>query len=610
MIPNTVTELCEYAFKEGTSLKSVTLGSSVSIIGNAVFRDCSSLEDINVVAGNPTYASDGGVLYNGDKTSLILCPQAKSSVTIPNSVTTIGEEAFYSCIELQNVTIPNSVTALGWGAFACCANLKSVTIGDGIVEIPSQAFNRCTLLETVNFGGSVKKISNGAFGECGLKSVALPNSLAEIGQMAFSGCKSLKSVDFGDSLTTIDWLVFIDCESLESVDLPASLTYIGGEVFIRCHSLTAINVAEGNSTYTSVNGVLCSKDKTKLVLCPNGLEELSVPDGVTEIDGYVASFSALKSVTLPNSVTKIAYNAFYSCESLSSVTLGNSVASIGARSFGNCTSLESIHLPASLTDIDPTAFAGCNNLKDITVEDGNPNYSTDGVGLYSADGTTLLSAPGASSEFVMPNAVTTIGASALSGNSSLTSVVIPNSVTTIEAEAFSYCTALESVTIGNVVPQNESFGMLRVNVQSESGLTSIGDRAFYGCENLTAVNCMASTPPVCSESAWPDEAYQNATLYVPNGCGNAYRMAEGWSGFLNVVDDGTTEIESIEDHDAVEVMVNNGVLTVNGIDPAGIIEVYDMAGRQVYRGVATTVEGLASGIYVVRVAGKSIKVAL
>lgn len=94
VIPNTVTELCDYAFEEATSLKSVTLGSSVSIIGNATFRGCISLEDINVVAGNPTYASDGGVLYNGDKTSLILCPKAKSSVTIPNSVTVIGEDAF------------------------------------------------------------------------------------------------------------------------------------------------------------------------------------------------------------------------------------------------------------------------------------------------------------------------------------------------------------------------------------------------------------------------------------------------------------------------------------------------------------------------------------
>ena len=600
-----LTTIGDYAFSGCSSLTSINLPESLISLGKEVFDNCGSLENINVAEGNPNYASSDGVLYNSGMTNLIFCPKAKKSVSIPNTATKISARAFEYCKLLSSIKIPDSVTTIGIAAFGGCESLSSVVIGNGVEEL-NNTFADCTSLKTVEFGRSVKRIGTQAFQNCGFESLVLPNSLIEIGD-AFHYCKSLRSVTFGNSLTYINFS-FYGCESLESVDLPASLTYIYQEAFNGCSSLTEINVDEGNSVYSSVDGILYSKDKTELVICPRGLRELNVPEHVNKIGDMAASFSSLEKVTVSNSVKDIASCAFYGCSVLESVTLGNSVKSLGIRSFCGCTSLTNIHLPASLTDIVPSAFEGCTNLT-ITVEDGNPNYSSDGVGLYSADGSTLVSAPGATGEYTLPPTVTTIAANALSGNSSLSSVVIPNSVTTIEDGAFSYCSALESVTIGNAVPLQGTNGMRTVS--AGSALTSIGADAFSGCRALLSVNCMTATPPECDATAWPNEAFQNAVLYVPQGCRNAYLSADVWRNFAVIVDDGTTDIEeTVSDGGSVSIELTVDGFIINGADENTVVEVYTLDGRMSYRGVGSSISGLAKGMYIVKVGGRSFKIAL
>jgi hypothetical protein len=166
-IPNSVTSIGERAFYGCSSLASVSIPSRVTSIGERAFEDCTSLTGITVAANNPSYASEGGILYNKTKTILIKAPQGISgSVTIPNSVTSIGEGAFSRCANLIGITIPNRVTSIGRGAFYGCTSLASVSIGNSVASIEGMAFSGCTSLASITIPDSVTSIEEWAFREC------------------------------------------------------------------------------------------------------------------------------------------------------------------------------------------------------------------------------------------------------------------------------------------------------------------------------------------------------------------------------------------------------------------------------------------------------------
>ena len=148
-IPNSVTSIEDWAFYGCSSLTSVTIPNSVTYIGDGVFEDCSGLTSINVASGNTHYSSIDGVLYNYVQNTLIQCPGVKTSVTIPNSITYIGELAFSGCRGLTSVTIPNSVTSIGRSAFSGCSGLTSVTIPNSVTSIGWYAFEDCSGLTSV-----------------------------------------------------------------------------------------------------------------------------------------------------------------------------------------------------------------------------------------------------------------------------------------------------------------------------------------------------------------------------------------------------------------------------------------------------------------------------
>ena len=196
-IPNSVTSIGSCAFYDCTSLTSFKIPNSVTSIGDYAFNSCSSLTSIKVDSDNQYYFSQDGVLFNKNKTTLIQYPigNTRTSYTIPDSVTRIGDSAFEYCTRLTSVTIGKSVTSIGYNAFSDCTNLTSVTIPDSVTSIGEYAFSNCTSLTSVTIGNSVKYIYVGAFYICtSLTSVTIPDSITSIGDWAFGVCYELEDV--------------------------------------------------------------------------------------------------------------------------------------------------------------------------------------------------------------------------------------------------------------------------------------------------------------------------------------------------------------------------------------------------------------------------------
>ncbi len=241
-IPTTVTSIGGDAFWDCSGLTSVTIPNSVTSIGGDAFWDCSGLTDINVSASNAKYQSIDGILYNKAGDTLICCPVGrKGSVTIPNSVKSIGDEAFSGCSGLTSVTIPASVTSIGDVAFYGCRGLTGVTIPNSVTSIEWGAFSGCSGLTSVTIPASVTYIGWYAFDGCiGLTSVTIPASVTSIGDEAFAGCSGLTSVTI--SSDSIGKGVFERDTSLTSVTIGSSVTYIGDEAFAGCGSLTSVTM--------------------------------------------------------------------------------------------------------------------------------------------------------------------------------------------------------------------------------------------------------------------------------------------------------------------------------------------------------------------------------
>jgi hypothetical protein len=290
-----------------------------------------------------------------------------TSVTIPDSVTTIGGNAFQSCIYLGTVTIGTNVTSIGNNAFSCCSRLSSITIPDSVTNIGGEAFSWCTSLTSITIPDRVISIGEWAFNSCtSLTNVTIANGVSSMGSMAFGGCTGLTDVTILNGV--IGDYAFASCSSLTTATIGNGVTNIGSGPFSQCTRLTAIAVDEPNPIYSIVDGVLFNKSHTTLITYPAGKAVVSyaIPNTVTRIgDNAFNSCSSLTNITIPNSVTGIPYSAFYSCTGLSSVTIPNSVTDIGQGAFSACGSLTRVTIGNSVTNLGYGAFWACTNLTTV-----------------------------------------------------------------------------------------------------------------------------------------------------------------------------------------------------------------------------------------------------
>jgi hypothetical protein len=511
VIPNTtngytITGIEAYAFEDGTNLTSVTIPGSVTNIGVGPFLGCASLTNISVNAGNPSFSSTNGVLFDLGQDTLMAYPAGltNGAYAIPGSVTSIGQYAFASCFRLTSVVLSNCFT-IGEFAFYDCAGLTSVIIPNGVTNLGTAAFYGCI----------------------GLKSAAIAGTADNLGGLAFAFCTNLTFVNFGSNAPPDDGTAF-------SGDPAAVVYYSAGTTGWGTTFGGAPTVGEtvpAGLQYETSGGSMTITGYTGpggVVVIPPFINGYLVTD--IDGEGPNGAFEAanVTSVTIPVSVTSIGVGAFQDCISLSSVTLPNSVASIGQAAFDSCISLRSVTIPGSVTSIGDGAFEDCAGLNNAIIANGVSSIGEDMFNnCFSLTNVTI------------PGSVTSIGQAAFFNCTSLNSVTLPGSVTSIGVGAFQQCASLANI----VIP---------------ASVTSIGVNVFNDCTSLTNISVNASNPAYSSFNGVLFDKHQytliaypagltSGSYTIPNSVTNiGYSALEGCASLSSVIIPGS--VSSIGDY--------------------------------------------------------------
>lgn len=565
----TVTSVAAGCFVSSNGPISVNIPRTVTTIALPNFEK--SVENIYVDEFNKNYSSEDGVLYNKDKSELICFPGGK---------------------------------------------------------LPGGHFD--LLL-------SVKKIGVRAFFATQLKSITIPNTVLEIDSIAFAQ------------------------SALEEITLPASMQTIGRGAFVDMKNCSAFNANARNKNFLSIEGVLYTTGNKKLVQYPIMRKGAmyAVPEGTLEVGPEAfMGVTTIERLNLPPTLEVIAENAFNGCNKIQYLSIPDNVVEIGSKAFANCTSLISIRIGREVKHIGAGAFLSntenpgesartsllmirsLNKVPPvIDVDDALPAFDRydfanvplyvpeESVDLYKeAAGwkqfkTIVVDEASQEEPFVyeaigVGECMITKASSTLSGE-----VVIPESFTIYDEEyrvvrindgAFEDCNLIKTIIIGKDVRNigNNAFmnctSLKKVVIEGgegESETLNIGQNAFNGCKYIENVVVNRQTPPVVeNENAFLNRVYNNATLSVPEGLSEAYQAAPVWERFSKIEDSSL----GIED-----VWTSNETIKVEGnsiVVEGGEAYVYSIGGALVAQSVEGRVDGLAPGLYIVRVNMKTVKI--
>jgi len=516
-----VTEVNHFAFRDRTGITSITIGANVTSIGYSAFAD---LGNVTSLTFNATNCDTTGFSMLASSHSLrnLGIDTAGVNVTFGDTVQVIPAYMFYHETAaslpkiIGNITIPNSVTSIGNNAFRNQQNI-TVALGTGVTTIGASAFQNCT----------------------GIASIIIPASVTRIGDGAFAGLRNVTSLVFNATNYTGSAFSFTGTFQ--------PFTNLGIDT-------AGVNVTIGDAVQVIPGNMFYHQTAASL---PKIIGHIDIPDSVTSISSSAFREQNNITVTIGTGVTTIGSFAFRNCTGLTSIIIPDRVATIGESAFHNCTGLTSIIIPASVTSIGASAFRGLIGLTSITIGTGVTSIGHDAFAgsrnvtsltynaiNWNSSGISLTAHPfaslGADTEGVnvtfgdtvqvipsyifhtlsatvtpkiighidIPDSVTTIGYSAFRELAGITSVTIGSGVTTTLNGAFRGCTGLTSITI-------------------PGGVETIGALTFADCTNLTSITLTRTNTALANTNAIPD--VEGQWIYVPAGTGAAYRSAPNWS---------------------------------------------------------------------------------
>lgn len=619
-IPDSVAEIGENAFYGCEALESIYIGAGIGRIGSGAFDGCPNINEVvysgtvsdweKIEANGTAFGED---VFKPASDCLIfeqvgeeyrvsgVSDYSVTDIVIPSQyqglpVTSIGKKAFYDHYYLKSIIIPDSVTTINENAFAKCPRLESITLavtdfsfstvfGDTNTSLKKvtitgnrsvgSAFMGCTGITEVVVCEGITDISYGAFKNCtSLVSVTLPSTLKSLGREAFYNCTDLKiyiddittwcnltitgfdnypscmnlshadlyvggelltELVVPDGVTQLNDCVFMYCNSITSVYIPGSVKDIGYKVFYGCNNLKNITIENGIKYIDAYAFENCTS-----------LVSIEIPESLEKMGGEILmGCSSLESLTIPaarislfgeheftlgylfGSRDTVANNDKRIPKTLKNITINGGVY-IGENAFYNCTGIEKIHFGKTVKVIASSAFDGCTSLAEITVDENNEYFLTKNNCLIEKESKTLVFAFG---DFSIPDdgSVIHIGEAVFRGCATLVNITLPDCIESIGMSAFYNCTNLESVTLPDSVKSIESY-------------------AFGGCEKLTSINL-----PDGIEYVGSDILY-NCTGITCLEYDNAYYIGNENNPYLVLIKAKDTSITSCEIHADTKVI--------------------------------------------------------
>ena len=473
-----------------SSIKSVTITAGADTVGSRAFSGCTALSSVTL----PEELTSIGSYAFSECSSL-------SAVRLRKGLTTINSYAFSKCSSLSSVTLPEGLTDIRYSAFSDCSSLSAITLPEGLISIGNSAFAR-TNLASIRFPASLTNADNYAFTSCpelasitvasgnptyssdhgvlytkDMKTLLLcpnaydgvltvPEGVTKITRI--TGCTKLTAVNFPESLEEI--VSFYSCKLITSLTIPKNLKKFGSNCLTGMPSMESFTVASGNSTFSSLDGVLYNKAKTELIRFPEARGgSFSVPERVTALGSNAFSgCSRLTSVTLPSTLQTLRNSAFYNCTGLTSISLPSSLRTIGDAVFYGCIGFTSVTIPDNVTTMGGTVFANCTNLTYVH----------------------------------LPSKLSTLGSSVFVGTR-ITSIAIPDGVGELAGELFYNCATLTSVTLPSSLYNIGTLafhGTGLVSVTVPDGTRIIGPSAFSACTSLTSITIPASVTTISTNA--------------------------------------------------------------------------------------------------------------
>lgn len=442
------------AFSGAKNAKSIDIGKYVKNIDTSCFVELNSLEKITIDSENENFISEDGVLYNKDKTVLVKFPNNKSlenfefpktvtsigeyafcgnnteniSLEIPNTITSIGNCAFAQS-KIKEITIPDTVTTIGEGVFEHCEALTKVTLPTNLNTISTNLFSNCTKLASIEIPASVTNIESGAFESCkSLKKVKLPSELTEIKDSIFNMCTELKSIELSNKIEKIGNNAFASCAienidlpetlksigekafygtSLKNVEIPLSTSSIGKSAFAECKKLK--NIVFSKQTADIGSDAFLNCDKDLVIYCYNyGEQQINnlislynkkpayvLCGGVDNDNDNTPEYVKITKVSQGDTCTEIKLlkeiyglkiqelgtGAFKGNSNLQKISLTENITVLGNEIFADCKSLNNVILPKSITSIPDNAFKNCSSLSKLVIRTGS-NIETIGKDAF------------------------------------------------------------------------------------------------------------------------------------------------------------------------------------------------------------------------------------